>query len=353
MAFKRTSLEHLDFPFEKTRFHQNLIKNFLSKELLIKEVNIAEHPTNGSNIGWDYSSTVVAALPAFNEETSIAKLIPKIKPVVDMVIVVDDGSTDATATIAQQMGAFTIRHTKNRGYGAALQTIFSTARDLNVDALVILDADGQHDPDDIEKVLKPLLNGADVVIGSRFLRSTKKNIPRYRELGMKVLNIATATAGSGKGLDTQSGFRAYGKKAIRVINFSGTGMSAGSEILLQIKDNNLKVEQVPINVHYDIENTSTQNPVKHGLLVLYKIIGLISYRRPLPAFGIPGSMLFFTGAVFGLMAFSEYYTTTRFPLVDSMLSMVLVMTGILLLVAALILNYLVLFVTDQKKSHIK
>ena len=118
------------------------------------------------------------ALPAYNEETSLAKIIPKIKSLSDLIIVVDDGSTDATSIISQRLGAFVIRHSENRGYGAALQTIFSTARDLNVDALVIMDADGQHNPEDVEKVLEPLLNGADVVIGSRFLDKTKNGIPK-------------------------------------------------------------------------------------------------------------------------------------------------------------------------------
>ena len=79
-------------------------------------------------------------------------------------LVVDDGSSDATAAIARQMGAIVVRHPANMGYGAVLQTIFSTARDLNLEAVVTLDSDGQHDPRDIEKVLAPLLNGADVVM---------------------------------------------------------------------------------------------------------------------------------------------------------------------------------------------
>ena len=87
---------------------------------------------------------------------------------------------------------------------------------------------------------------------------------------MKMLDTATAAAGVEIGIDPQSGFRAYGKKTINAINISGTGMYEGSEILIQIKDKNLSIVEVPINVRYDIEDTSTQNPVAHGLLVLYK-----------------------------------------------------------------------------------
>jgi glycosyltransferase involved in cell wall biosynthesis len=350
MAFSGRALEHLDFPFEKTRFHQNLIKHFLSNNLSIREVGITGKSGNPMKCRWDNSATIIAALPSYNEETHLAKIIPRIKSSVDLVIVVDDGSTDATSTISQQLGAYVINHPENRGYGAALQTIFSAARDFNADALVIMDADGQHDPKDVEKVLEPLLNGADVVIGSRFLDTTKNNIPKYRQFGMKVLDTATAAAGVENGIDTQSGFRAYGKKAINIINISGTGMSAGSEILIQIKDNNLRIKEVPIHVRYDIKDTSSQNPLKHGILVLYNIVGMISYRRPLPIFGIPGIVLVIIGFLFGSWAITDYYATATFPFVLSMIGGVFVMMGLLLIIAALILNYLVIFVENQKTT---
>ena len=105
-------------------------------------------------------------------------------------------------------------------------------------------------------------------------------------------------------------------------------MSAGSEILIQIKDKNLSIVEVPINVRYDIEDTSTQNPVTHGVLVLYKIIQMISYRRPLPIFGIPGIILVIIGFLFGSWAITEYYSTSTFPFVLTMVGGVFVMTGL-------------------------
>jgi len=350
MAFSRKALEHLDFPFEKTRFHQNLIRQFLLKNLSIKEVAVTDHPGTRLKTGWDYSATVIAALPAFNEETFLAKNIPLIQSYVDLVIVVDDGSTDATAPISQQMGAYVVKHPENRGYGAALQTIFSTARDLNCDALVILDADGQHNPADIEKVLEPLLQGADVVNGSRFLDKTANTIPNYRKVGMKVLDTATATAGVKKGTDTQSGFRAYGKKAISAISISGQGMSAGSEILIQISNKKLALVEVPINVRYDIVDTSSQNPLSHGVSVLYDIIILISCLRPLPAFGIPALILVFLGIGAGYMAFSQYYLTSKFPFGLSMVSEMFLILGLLMGVSALILNAVIVIVKEHSNK---
>ena len=129
-------------------------------------------------------------------------------------------------------------------------------------------------------------------------------------------------------------------------------MSAGSEILIQVAENKLKVAEIPIKVRYDIEETSSQNPVKHGILVIYNLIGLISYRRPLPIFGIPGIVLVIIGFIFGSRAITEYYTTATFPFVLSMASGISVMMGLLFLIAAIILNYLVIFVEEQKKPLI-
>ena len=96
---------------------------------------------------------IVAAIPAYNEEKTIAKVVVRAMKYVDKVVVVDDGSTDDTATIAEHLGAHLVRHEGNMGYGAAIRSCFSFARDLNSDALVILDADGQHNADDIPKIL--------------------------------------------------------------------------------------------------------------------------------------------------------------------------------------------------------
>jgi len=293
---------------------------------------------------------VLAAMPAFNEEKFIARTILRAQKYVDSVLVVDDGSIDATGEIAQNLGAIVVRHEKNAGYGAALRTIFEKARELRVEALVIIDSDGQHDPDDILRMVDRLEQGdVDVVIGSRFASGgVQGQIPKYRVFGMKVLDGFTKIAGGSTNTDSQSGFRIYGKKAVDVIRISKTGMSAGSEILIQLAENHLKIAELPIQVRYDIEETSTQNPVYHGFMVIYNLIGLISYKRPLPAFGIPGFLLVVIGLIAGSFAFSEYYSTTKFPFILSMVSAVFLIMGLLFIIGALILNYLVLFVNEQK-----
>jgi len=290
-------------------------------------------------------------MPAYNEEGYIAKTIMGARQYADIVLVVDDGSKDDTVPIARALGALVVQHEVNRGYGGALQTIFNTARKIGADELVIIDSDGQHDPRDIESLLRKLREGNDVVIGSRFIKGASGDIPAYRKVGMKVLDTATQYASDLNITDSQSGFRAYGMQAIQTIQLGGNDMSAGSEILVQIGAHNLKVAEVPIRIRYDIENTSSQNPLVHGLSVLNAIIKLVSCRKPIWFFGMPGLLLTISGVFVGFMAFSDYYITARFPFVFSMVSALTLIMGMLLIASGLILNSLVEIVNAPKESR--
>jgi len=292
----------------------------------------------------------IAAMPAYNEEQYIAKTIVGAYRYVHLVLVLDDGSSDATVEIAQALGALVIRHRKNLGYGGALRTIFSVSRTLGADALVILDSDGQHSPDDLPALLNGLDEGSDVVIGSRFLDGSKGDIPAYRKVGMKVLDTATQFAGGDlKVSDSQSGFRAYGRRAIEAVHVTGEGMSAGSEILIQAADAGLQIAEVPITVRYDIEGTSSENPVSHGVGVLMNIVRLISLRRPLVFFGIPGVLFTGIGLVAELYAFSEFYRAGQFHYIVFTGGIFSLMLGLLLATSGLILYSLVEIMGSQKQ----
>jgi glycosyltransferase involved in cell wall biosynthesis len=283
----------------------------------------------------------IVAMPAFNEEKYIAKTIVGAKKYADAVLVVDDGSYDDTVEIARALGAIVVQHRENQGYGGALKTIFNTTRKLGAEELVILDADGQHNPGDIPKLLDGLKSGNDVVIGSRFVEGMDSYIPRYRKIGMKVLDTATQFAGDIKVTDSQSGFRAYGRRAIEAIRLNGNGMSAGSEILVQIGRHNLKVAETPIKVRYDIEETSSQNPLSHGFSVLANIIKMIGSRKPIWFFGAPGFVITGVGLITGFLAFSEYYSTSMFHYPFSIACALTLIMGLLLITSGLILNFLV------------
>lgn len=280
----------------------------------------------------------IAAMPAHNEEHAIAKVVLDCKKYVDKVVVVDDGSTDATAEIAEALGAYVVQHQKNGGYGAAIRTCFETARELGADRMVIIDSDSQHDPAEILKLLEPLNNGADLVIGSRFINGNGENVPAYRKVGMKVLDVATNIAGGIDVSDSQSGYRAYGRKAIEKIMVKDNDMSAGSEILMQAKDHDLKFEEVEIHCDYDVEGASSQNPVSHGVKVLVQILRDMELRRPLYYFTVPGMVMAVFGLGLGLSFLRTFYLGGSLSFGPTLLMNMLTLVGTFMAFTGIILH---------------
>jgi glycosyltransferase involved in cell wall biosynthesis len=253
---------------------------------------------------------IVAGIPAYNEEKTIAKVILLAQGYVDMVVVCDDGSQDMTADIAQKLGAVVIKHHKNMGYGIALQSLFKKASALNADILLTLDADGQHDARELPKLIQPIMESkADVVIGSRFLEENK-GIPSYRRLGIKLLTKLTNSGGKNRISDAQCGLRAYNKRALESISMYEPGMGASAEILLKAGDQGLKIAEVPVHVQYKDLETSTHHPLGHGLSVISSIIKLVIEGSPLVYLGIPGVVLLSIGILFGIWTL-QLYTIER------------------------------------------
>lgn len=215
---------------------------------------------------------IIAAIPAYNEARHIEEIVSSTLQYVNQVIVVDDGSTDGTGERAREAGATVIKHPTNLGKGVAINTAFKTAREINPCAMVLLDADGQHRPEEIPQLLGPVLNNqADMVVGSRFLANN--DIPKYRMLGQTVLNITTNLGSGIKLTDTQSGFRAFSRKAIERLAFKETGFAVESEMQFRANRCGLKVTEVPINTNYD--EKVKRNPVAHGFSVLFRVLGMM------------------------------------------------------------------------------
>jgi glycosyltransferase involved in cell wall biosynthesis len=292
----------------------------------------------------------IAAMPAYNEERAIAKVVLGCKKYVDTVVVVDDGSTDLTAEIAEALGAHVVRHQKNGGYGVALRSCFDTARELGADRMVIIDSDGQHDPDEIPRLLEPLNNGADLVIGSRFVNGNGMNVPAYRKMGMKVLDVATNVAGGINVSDSQSGYRAYGRKAIEKIRVKDSDMSAGSEILMQIKDHSLTFKEVEIHCDYDVENASSQNPVSHGVKVLIQILKDMELRRPLYYFTVPGMVMAVFGLGLGLSFLRDFYHGQSLSFGPTLLMIMLTLVGCFMAFTGIILHSMSRMICELKKE---
>ena len=279
---------------------------------------------------------IIAAIPCFNEERCIGSVVLKTKKFVSSVVVIDDGSTDATAEVAEAAGASVHQHDRNRGYGAAIRSALEKGKQLGADVLVIVDGDGQHDPKDIPKLVKPLIDGeADVVIGSRFLGQGKKP-PFYRRVGQRVLTTVTNVGSGQKVSDSQSGFRAYSAKALNALNLAEDGMSVSSEIQFAIGKSGLKVKEVPIDVTY--EGKAKRSPVEHGIGVLSRVLVLFSLRQPLLLFGLPGLALLVGGLVLGARVLAVYSNVHELAVGNGMITILLCLSGLLSLFTALMLQ---------------
>jgi glycosyltransferase involved in cell wall biosynthesis len=292
---------------------------------------------------------IVAALPAYNEEKTIAKVTIGASRYVDKVLVVDDGSSDATAEIAEKLGAIVVKHQRNLGKGAAVRTMFQWARMNNVDIMVTLDADGQHLPEEIPKVLKPLIGEtADICVGSRFVGEAISEMPKHRQLGAKAI---TGVVSSLSGLpirDSESGFRAYGKKALSVLTPAEMGMGAEASMLLQAGEKGLTIAEVPISVVYkDLARPSARNPLYHGLDVLGSIMKYVSIRHPLIFYGLPGLVALAIGLSLGWQAFDTYRLYRQFPTNLGMAALGISLVGILLLAIAIILFTLITVLRER------
>lgn len=278
---------------------------------------------------------VIIGLPAYNEEKALAGIILQAKEYADEVIVVDDGSTDRTSAMAGLAGAIIIRHENNRGKGAAIQTILAEARKHKADTLCILDADGQHDPEEIPRLLQAVSKGSDLVIGQRVIRKDK--IPGYRYVGQRILSYFTRRLAGGNVSDTESGFRAFSKKAIDQIHLKETGFAVESEMISEAERNGLNITEVPISIIYT-KDGSTLNPIRHGFGVLNRILVMISEKRPLLFFSVVGGILLILGLISGIGVLQIYYSSRIFATGSALLCMLLVTLGMLCIFTGVILN---------------
>jgi len=235
---------------------------------------------------------LVVLVPAFNEEQNIEKTIRSIpKNIIGIdevkVLVVDDGSTDKTMDKAMNGGAYrVVSHSTNTGVGAAFMTGIRNAISMNADILVAVDADSQFDSNQIPELISPILNNqADVVIGSRFKEGRPKKIPGIKYLGNKIFTRIVSSLVQQKFTDTQTGFRAYSKRAllnISVVNdFTYT-----QEVLIDLKFKGLQITEVPISVTYDDKRKSrvVKNIFNYSSKVLAIITRTLVFHRPMFSF---------------------------------------------------------------------
>ena len=281
---------------------------------------------------------VAAAIPAFNEEKYIGTIVLKTRQYVDETIVVDDGSTDQTANVARLAGATVIQHQQNKGYGASIQTLLSEAKKKNLSILVLLDADSQHNPDEIPELIKPISEGFDLVIGSRERQGA--NIPLYRRIGQKVISYFSGILSGKKLYDSECGFRVFSKKAIALLELKENGMSVSAEMIAKAAEKGLKITDRPISIKYTGDG-STLNPVVHGFEVLGRIIVMISERRPLFFFGLGGTVLVIFGILAGIRAFGIFFAGGGAVTGWTLVSLLWIVIGVFSVFTGIILNVLI------------
>ena len=292
---------------------------------------------------------LIIGIPAYNEEKNIGAIIIQLKKIASKIIVCDDGSTDSTNSIAKELGAIVISHSKNQGYGATIRSIFLKAKEIDADILVTIDADGQHDVADVEKIIKPIINNeCDIVIGSRFLEKSQ-DIPTYRKFGINIITKVTNASMKDNLTDSQSGFRAYNKKVIEEISPSETGMGVSTEILIKASNKNLRIGEVPITVNYE-GDTSTHNPVSHGTSVLFSTLKFTSIEHPLKFYGIPAIIFLIIGISFITWSIQIYSEEGSLITNITLIGATTVIVGLILSIAAIIL-YSIVSVVRENNSY--
>ncbi len=282
--------------------------------------------------------TITAILPAYNEEISIGSVVLHARQHADHVIVVDDGSSDRTSEVAKLAGAYVIRHPKNMGKGMALKTGFEYVSLNGAKVVVTMDSDGQHDPEEIPKLVEPILKGeADVVNGSRYMNGNGKNTPFYRRIGQNILDSATNLNTGLHVTDTQSGFRAFSRDTLSLFRFKSSGLAIESEMLSDAANAGLKIKEVEIGVRYDVD-CSSENPVSHGLKVLMNVLHDMELNRPLYYFTAPGLIFAGAGLFLGLGFLRDFYTGGRLNFGPTFLMIILTLVGSFMAFTGIILH---------------
>ena len=247
-------------------------------------------------MGYNEENRSIAIIPCYNEESTIADIIQKTKKYVDEVLVIDDGSLDNTAKIAQDAGATVIAHKTNKGKSAGIKTGFKYSIEKNYDFIITLDGDAQHNPNEIPLLLDEIKNnGHDIILGVRYGQNTE--MPIWRKVGKRVLDYATSFGNGGYVTDSQCGFRAFNKKAVENLTprINGKAFAVESEQLIKAHETGLKVGHKDVTCKYKDLDTSTKSPASHGLSVLSYVIWLIIKKRPVIFIGIPSIILLIIG----------------------------------------------------------
>jgi len=286
---------------------------------------------------------VVIAIPAFNAADTVGEVVRQAEAFADVVIVVDDGSDDDTGTVADRAGALVVAHDRNRGYGAALKTAFTEADRLDADHLVVLDADGQHDPADVPHLVEAqAAHDAEIVIGSRYVKGSRTRLPLVRRIGLGAINVLTNLSlghvrPSSFIHDTQSGFRAYDRRAIASLAADpdiGDRMGASTDIIYHAHRERYDIHEVGTTIRYDVEHGSTLDPVSHGYSLVRNIFHTLTVVHPFKTLGVIGGVTASAGIGVALEGIGLGLVQGEFPFVKTYLATLVGVIGVILILVA-------------------
>lgn len=218
-------------------------------------------------------SKVWVVIAAYNEEKRVASVIDSLqKNEYKNIVVVDDGSRDATADSAERAGAVVLRHIINRGQGASLKTGIDFAVKNNAHIIVTFDADGQHQAEEIETLTTPIFAGeCDACLGSRFLKK-KSNVPWHRKAVLQAGALIIWVFYGIRLTDTHNGFRALSREAVQKLDLRADRMEHASEIVEQIAKQRIKYKEIPVTIIYSEYSLQKGQRSTAALTILWNMI---------------------------------------------------------------------------------
>lgn len=302
---------------------------------------------------------LLVAIPCLNEAKTIAAVIQRIPRSIGsvkevVVLVVDDGSTDNTSEIAQANGAIVLRHSRNCGVGAAFNTAINYAVENDFDIMVNIDGDGQFAPEDIPKLIKPIINcEADFVTASRFKdKSLWPEMPRVKFLGNHMMSYLISKLCGQKFADVSCGFRAYSKETLLQLNLHGQ-FTYTQETFLDLISKRLRIVEVPLKVQYfkDRESRVAKSILRYATNTALIITRVYRDYSPFKFFMSVALVFYLFAALFGGAFFINYLNTGKFTgyLFAGFLSGFFTIFGFVFSFAAIVMDMLVRVRVNQEK----
>ncbi|HHD16108.1 MAG TPA: glycosyltransferase family 2 protein [Euryarchaeota archaeon] len=284
---------------------------------------------------------VAVAIPAKNEQRTIGSIVMLSKKHADKVLVVNDGSTDKTALVALLAGAEVLSHKYNKGKGAAIVTALKWAVKENIDIIIFIDGDGQHDPGAIPDLIKPILwDDTDISIGSRWHHEQGlREMPFHRMLGNWVLSTATSLSLSKMIRDSQSGYRAFHRRTFPAfMQAMEIGFAVESEMIALADKAGFRWKEVGIKASYFGLDANTESSWYHGFTVLGKALRLLRLQKPGRFFGALSVFSFFLVITLAFWGKTAYPDEKLLPLWMLYFVAFFIITGGFFMFAAIMLS---------------